>query len=157
QKSAMYPDKLRLVYQYPSMSYDDIERIIEQHEKVFFKKGDLLLHEGQISDCYYILEEGIARAFVHDYEGNDISTNFFCPGEVVIEVASIFHHKPTQKNIVCIKDCVLWKIILEQLQGLFETIPELAEWRRAWIAYQLLITKKRAVDIISLSAIDRYK
>src|SRR5690606_7134329 len=157
QKAAMYPDKLHLVYQYPSMSYTDIERIIEQHEKVSFKKGDLLLHEGQISDCYYILEEGIVRAFVHDYEGNDISTNFFCPDDVVIEVASMFHHIPTQENIVCITDCTLWKIKLEQFQGLFETIPALAEWGRAWMAYQLLITKKRAIDIISLSAIDRYK
>lgn len=153
----MYPDKLRLVYQHPSMSHADFERIIAQHEKVSFKKGELLLHEGQISDCYYILEEGVARSFVHDYEGNDISTNFFCPDEVVIEVASIFHHIPTQENIICITDCTLWKIKLDNFQGLFETIPALPEWGRAWMAYQLLVTKKRALDIISHSAIDRYK
>lgn len=153
----MYPDKLRSIYQYPSMSNADIERIIAQHKKVFCKKGDFLLREQQISDCYYILEEGIVRSFVHDYEGNDISTNFFCPDEVVIEVASIFHHIPTQENIVCITDCTLWKIKLEEFQGLFETIPALPEWGRAWMAYQLLVTKKRALDIISRSAKDRYK
>ncbi|WP_437918305.1 Crp/Fnr family transcriptional regulator [Sphingobacterium sp. LRF_L2] len=153
----MYPDKIQLIYQYPSMTQVDLEQIVAQHEKVNLKKGDFILKKGQVSDCYYILEDGIIRSFVYDYDGNDISTNFFCKDEIVIEEASIFHHIPTQENIVCLTDCTLWKINFENFQALFETIPALTEWGRAWMAYQLFLTKKRALDIITLPAIDRYK
>ncbi|WP_037501159.1 Crp/Fnr family transcriptional regulator [Sphingobacterium deserti] len=153
----MYPDKLRLIYQYPSMTYTDLDQVVEKHEKMTFKKGDLLLREGQISDCYYILEKGIVRSFVYDYDGNDISTNFFCEDEIVIEVASIFHHIPTQENIVCLTDCTLWRIQFDAFQDLFAKIPAVTEWGRAWLSHQLFLTKKRALDMISLSAIDRYQ
>ncbi|MFD2967175.1 Crp/Fnr family transcriptional regulator [Sphingobacterium bambusae] len=153
----MYPEKLHLIYQYPSMSYADLDQITAQHERVTFKKGDLLLREGQVSDCYYILEEGIVRSFVYDYDGNDISTNFFCEDEIVIEVASIFHHIPTKENIICLTDCVLWRIKFDAFQDLFERIPAVTEWGRAWMSHQLFLTKKRALDMITLSAIDRYQ
>lgn len=153
----MYPQKLHLIYQYPSMSYADLDQITAQHERVTFKKGDLLLREGQVSDCYYILEEGIVRSFVYDFDGNDISTNFFCEDEIVIEVASIFHHIPTKENIICLTDCILWRIQFDAFQDLFERIPAVTEWGRAWMSHQLFLTKKRALDMITLSAIDRYQ
>ncbi|NQD70554.1 Crp/Fnr family transcriptional regulator [Sphingobacterium shayense] len=152
----MYPQKIRQAYHYPTMTSADLDKLVEHHERITFKKGDLLLKEGQISDSYYILEDGIVRSYIYDYQGNDISTNFFCKDELVIEVASIFHHIPTQENMVCLTDCVLWEIKFGAFQGLFESIPALTEWGRAWMALQLLLTKKRTLDIISLSAIDRY-
>ncbi|WDF70276.1 Crp/Fnr family transcriptional regulator [Sphingobacterium oryzagri] len=153
----MYPEKLRFIYQYPSMSHEDLDQIVAQHEKVVFKKGELLLREGQVSDCYYILEEGIVRSFVYDYDGNDISTNFFCTDDLVIEVASIFHHIPTKENFCCLTDCTLWRIKFDDFQGLFETIPAITEWGRAWMAHQLFLTKKRTLDMVSLAAIVRYQ
>jgi len=153
----MYPDQLRLIYQYPSMTYTDLDQVVEKHEKMTFKKGDLLLREGQISDCYYILEKGIVRSYVYDYDGNDISTNFFCEDEIVIEVASIFHHIPTQENIACLTDCILWRIQFDAFQDLFGKIPAVTEWGRAWLSHQLFLTKKRALDMITLSAMDRYQ
>jgi CRP-like cAMP-binding protein len=153
----MYPDQLRLIYQYPSMTYTDLDQIVEKHEKMTFKKGDLLLREGQVSDCFYIVEKGIVRSYVYDYDGNDISTNFFCEDEIVIEVASIFHHIPTQENIICLTDCILWRIQFDAFQDLFEKIPAVTEWGRAWMSHQLFLTKKRALDMISLSALDRYQ
>lgn len=153
----MYPEKIRLIYQYPTMTSNDLDLLVNHHERVHYKKGDLLLQEGQVSNCYYILEEGIVRSFVYDYDGNDISTNFFCQDEIVIEVASIFHHIPTKENMVCLTDCTLWRIKFDSFQTLFETMPALAEWGRAWMAHQLFLTKKRALDMITLSALDRYK
>ena len=153
----MYPEKIRQTYQYPTMTNIDLDKLVSSHIKKISKKGDLLLQDGQVSDCYYILEEGIVRSYIYDYQGNDISTNFFCKDELVIEVASIFHRIPTQEYMVCLTDCVLWEIKFDVFQDLFESIPALTEWGRAWMALQLLITKKRTLDIISLSAIDRYK
>ncbi|SJN48371.1 cAMP-binding proteins-catabolite gene activator and regulatory subunit of cAMP-dependent protein kinases [Sphingobacterium sp. JB170] len=139
------------------MTDADLCKLVNAHVKKVFKKGDVLLTEGQISDSYYILEEGVVRSFIYDYQGNDISTDFFCNDDLVIEVASFFHHIPTQEHVVCLTDCILWEIKFDAFQNLFETIPALTEWGRNWMAFQLLLTKRRTLNIISLSAIDRYK
>jgi len=139
------------------MTESQLDQLVAQHEKKTFKKGELLISKGQISSSYFILEQGIVRSYLHDYQGNDISTNFFCHDDLVIEVASIFHQIPTQENIICLTDCILWEIKFDAFQNLYESIPALTEWGRAWMSFQLLLTKKRTLDIISLSAIDRYK
>lgn len=153
----MYPEKLKETYQYPGMSRTELETIVSKHQQVFFKKGDYILQEGEISDCYYIVQEGIIRSFIYDFDGNDISADFFCIDELVIEVASIFNQIPTQENFQCLTDCTLWKIDFPTFQQLFHSIPALTEWGRAWMAYQLFLTKKRTIDMIRLSAMDRYK
>ncbi len=153
----MQPEVLRNVYQHPLFQMKDLELLFDTHEKLPFYKGDFLLRKGQVSNEYYIVESGLIRSFVYDYEGNEITTGFVCNGELVIEVASIFHRIPTNEYIQCLTDCVLWKINFDAFQNLFETIPALPEWGRAWMAYQLFLMKKRAMEMISLSASDRYK
>src|SRR5690606_31370928 len=153
----MQPEVLRNVYQHPLFQMKDLELLFDTHEKLPFYKGDFLLRKGQVSNEYYIVESGLIRSFVYDYEGNEITTGFVCNGELVIEVASIFHRIPTNEYIQCLTDFVLWKINFDAFQCLFETIPGLPEWGRAWMAYQLFLMKKRAMEMISLSASDRYK
>lgn len=153
----IYPEKLKATYQYPGMTPVELEQIVHQHEQIFYKKGDYLLQAEEVSHCYYILQSGMVRSFIYDFNGNDITTDFFCEDDVVIEVASIFHQIPTSENWQCLTDCTLWKINYDAFQELFLCIPTLTEWGRAWMAYQLFLTKKRNLDMISLSALDRYK
>ncbi len=153
----MYPQKLKSTYQYPGMSSAELDTIVSMHHQIAFKKGDFLLQEGEVSNCYYIVQEGIIRSFIYDFDGNDITTDFFCIDDLVIEVASIFNQIPTQENVQCLTDCILWKIDYPTFQELFHSIPALTEWGRAWMAYQLFLTKRRTIDMIRLSAMDRYK
>jgi hypothetical protein len=39
---------------------------------------------------------------------------------------------------------------------LYHTIPAFNEWGRAWMTYALHINKKRFIDMVSLSASERY-
>lgn len=153
----MEHDVLRQVYQHPLFQQQDLEMLFATHEKISCHKGDFLLRKGQVSNTYYIVEFGLLRSFVYDYEGHEITTDFMCNNELVIEVASIFHRIPTNEYIQCLTDCTLWKIDVDAFQSLFETIPALAEWGRAWMAYQLFLGKKRSLEMISLSASDRYQ
>ena len=72
------------LYAHPLISSEQLEQIKAAHRKVSFKKGDFILQKGEVSKSYFALQSGIARSFVHDYEGNDITTGFFCEQEFVI-------------------------------------------------------------------------
>jgi CRP-like cAMP-binding protein len=147
---------LKICYDFPFFLDEELEEVFRAHEKVFFSKGDFILKEGKTANEYYILEKGMARSFVNDFNGNEVTTNFFVEGEIVIEVSSIFQRIPTQENIVCISDCECWKMDFEIFQNLFHKIPNLAEWGRTWMSQQLFVYKQRSVEMFTLSATSRY-
>jgi CRP-like cAMP-binding protein len=147
---------LEICYDFPFFLDEELEEVFRAHEKVFFSKGDFILKEGKTANEYYILEKGMARSFVNDFNGNEVTTNFFVEGEIVIEVSSIFQRIPTQENIVCISDCECWKMDFEIFQNLFHKIPNLAEWGRTWMSQQLFVYKQRSVEMFTLSATSRY-
>ncbi|RYD82708.1 MAG: Crp/Fnr family transcriptional regulator [Sphingobacteriales bacterium] len=138
------------------LSPADLQKVAAAHEKVIYKKGDILLRNGQVADEYAIIESGLIRSYVHDFNGNDITTNFFGKEEIVIEVSSLFQRIPSQEIIQAITDCVCWKINFNDFQELYHSIPGISEWGRAWMAMQLFHFKQRTVNVFTHSAMDRY-
>ncbi|WP_373517471.1 Crp/Fnr family transcriptional regulator [Pricia sp.] len=147
---------LKNIYGHPELSLSDLNNICDAHKKTMYKKGDFLLKEGQIANEYLILEKGLIRAFVHDFNGNDITTNFFSENEIVIEVSSLFQRMPTQENVKALTDCVCWNMDFEVFQELYHAIPIFNEWGRAWMAQSLFECKQRSVSMITDSATQRY-
>ena len=156
----MYPQAIKeifsRIYQYEGLSRSDLEKLIAAHETVRVEKNTFLLEEGQIPNEYFILETGLVRAFVHDYKHDEITTNFSSPYNLVIEVASLFQRCPSSENIQALTDCMLWRMPFERFQELFHEIKSFSEWGRAWMSESLFRFKQRSVEMISLSATDRY-
>ena len=144
------------IYALAILSPADLQKVAAAHEKVVYKKGDILLRTGQVANEYAIIESGLIRSYVYDFNGNDITTNFFGKDEIVIEVSSLFQRIPSQEIIQTITDCVCWKIDFDKFQDLYHSIPGISEWGRAWMAMQLFHFKQRSVSIFTHSAMDRY-
>lgn len=148
---------LTQVYQHPLLSPEELNRVIDAHQEVNFDKGDFILKEGEISNNYMILQSGLIRSYAYDYNGNDITTDFFCNYDVVIEVLSLFQRIPAQENIQALTDCIGWKIDLDVFQELYHSIPGVSEWGRLWMTGKLFQSKQRSLEIITTSAKDRYE
>lgn len=150
------PDIFQTVYQHFLLSNDDLTAIASKHEKVYFEKGKILLSEGDVMNVYYLLESGLVRAFVHDYDNNEITTEFFVTNDIVIIPSSLFQRIPSKENVYVVTDCVMWKISFEDFQQLFHAIPGFSEWGRLWFTFQLFNLKQRSLDMITDTATDRY-
>lgn len=149
-------DIFKQVYQHFLLSETDIETIKLCHEKVSFKKGEFLLKEDEIADEYYLLEKGLVRAFVLDFDNNETTTEFFCENEIVIVPSSLFQRMPSKENLQTLTDCTLWKIDFEKFQELFHSIEGIREWGRAWFTFQLFTMKQRSLEMITETAKNRY-
>jgi CRP/FNR family transcriptional regulator, anaerobic regulatory protein len=147
---------LQTVYAHPLLQKADLEKLFKAHVKTMFKKGDFILKEGDISNAYYIIESGLMRSYVNDYENNEITTNFFGDNEIAIEVLSLFQKTPSQENIQAITDCVCWQIDFDTFQDFFRNIPGFSEWGRAWFTMSLFTMKQRSLSIITIDAKNRY-
>ena len=146
----------RTIYDHPLIKPSDFDTIIAAHEKVTFSKGEFLLRIGSRATEYSIIEKGLARAFVFDVAGNDITTDFFQEGDISIEVSSLFMGTPSLENIQALSDGTAWRIKFDAFQHLFQSVDGISEWGRAWFSGQLFRAKRRAIDMITKSATDRY-
>lgn len=153
----MNTNLLKNIYRHQLLTEIDLQTIVAAHQKISVPKGTFLLEEGQIANAYFIMESGLARSFVHDFDCNDITTNFFTTNEIVIEVSSLFQRIPTQENIQSLTDCSCWKIDYDTFQQLFHSIEGFREWGRAWMANSLFELKKRSVAMVLDSATTRYQ
>ena len=147
---------LEFVYQHPLLSTLDLEKIFGEHVRIEIPKNEFLLHEGEILNCYYILESGLVRAYVHDFDNNEITTEFFVENEIVIVPSSLFQRIPSKENLQTVTDSVLWKIEFEHFETLFEQIEGFKDWGRLWFTFQLFATKQRSLEMITETATHRY-
>ncbi len=149
-------DIFQSVYQHPLFLAEDIKVIAKAHQKIEIAKGSFLLKEGEIANEYFLLEKGLVRAFVHDYNNNEITTEFFVENEIVIVPASLFQRNPSQENLQAVTDCVLWKISFENFQHLFHSVSGFSEWGRLWFTTQVFSLKQKSLDIVTETATNRY-
>lgn len=150
-------DFFQSIYDHSLIKKDELSEIISAHEKINFAKGSFILGSGKMADEYYLIESGLLRAYVHDFNGNEITTEFYCTDEISIEVSSLFQRIPTKENIIALTNGIAWKIEFDKFQELFHRIESFREWGRAWMSGQLFISKQRKIEMLTKNATERYK
>jgi CRP-like cAMP-binding protein len=153
----MSKEKLSAFFQSTgAISSTRAKEIADQFGELAFSKNDFLLREGQVSNDYLFLSEGYMRGFAHDSEGNEVTTTFFSPGQVVFEVSSFFTRSKSRENIQALTDGEGWTITFEQLNHLFHSMPEFREFGRSVLVRGYASLKARMLNMITTTAEERY-
>lgn len=151
------PHFLNNVFKPTQFSTKELEMIISKFRKTEFAKNDYLLTEGKTANHYWFLESGIARAYVRDTHDNDVSTNFYSVGDIVIDWPSFFLRNPTRENIQALSDCVCWELDFNTFQTLFHSIEAFREQGRTNLVGSYFALKNRTTSMIADQAKERYK
>ncbi len=151
------PHFLLNVFPSNQFSPEEQELFIEHFVRITVKKGDFLLKEGKISSHYWFIETGIARSYAIDVDGNDISTNFYSVGDIVIDWPSFFLRNPTKENIQALTDCVCWQLDFDTFQKLFHSNEAFREQGRTTLVGSYFALKSHSIAMITDPAKDRYK
>jgi len=84
-----------------------------------FKKGELLVREGEICDKLFFIEQGTVRSFYYK-EVKDVTISFSLAGEFITSMSGFITQKPTYENIETLEDSVLFEFSKEKLNELFD-------------------------------------
>lgn len=152
----MTKDFFQTIYNSPYISETDYDEIANAHNKMDIQQGHILLEEGKIANEYYLIEKGLFRSFVCDYNGDEVTTEFYCPEELLIESFSLFHRKPSMENFQALSNGTVWKIEYQIFQQLLGKIEGFREWGRTWATNHLYTMKKRSINMLTMNATDRY-
>lgn len=152
----MEKDFFKTIYGSPYINQQDYQAIAGAHSKVDVSKGTILLETGKIANEYYAIETGLFRSFVYDYNGIEVTTEFYSPQELLIESFSLFHRNPSMENFQALSEGTVWKIKYQAFQQLLQQIEGFREWGRAWATSHLVAIKKHAINMVTMNATDRY-
>lgn len=140
---------------YP-LSAEALELLLSHLEQVSLPKGYHLFREGRTGTQLYIIERGIARAFsVRD--NKEITFWFGTEGDIAISYYSYVANKPGYETVELLEDSILYTISQENLQQLFSTNIEIANWGRKLAEYELIRTERDFMIQQSLPAAVRYQ
>jgi len=135
----------------------DAEEIARHFVMRSFKKNDYFLKQGRLADEYLYLESGFIRSFAFDVNGNDVTTNFYSPNQVVFEVASFFNRTISKENFQALTDAHGWCITYQQLNTLFHTMPAFRDFGRHILVRGFSALKNRMLSMISDTGEERYQ
>ncbi len=119
-------------------------------------KGEILLRELEVNDRYLVIGSGWSRSFSIGTEGEEVTTAFSGPGQVVFDPDSFFMRTPSKESIVAISDVAGFELSFAELNGLFHEFPEFREMGRAILVKALVAGKQRMLSMIRESAENRY-
>lgn len=157
--SKLSPEQSKLVdfitkaYPMPAKMASEVS---ERFYPLRINKGDFLLKEGSVSNEYVFLTEGYMRSFATDPDGNDITTSFHGPQQVVFEITSFFHRIPSRENIQALTSCTGIAITYATLNELFHALPEFREFGRSILVRGFSSLKSRMLSTITETAETRY-
>ena len=132
------------------------EAILAPFRPVTFEKGDFLLRAGDLAQHYWFVETGFLRSYALDPEGDEVSTNFFGRGDIVIDWPAFFMRAPTREYIQALTPGAGWQLDYETFQRLFHSIEAFREAGRARLVQSYFQLKRHSLSLITDPAKDRY-
>ncbi len=104
----------QLLESYKLLTEEDIQIILDNSNVQQFKRGTMLLKEGQVAkECYSVLKGCVREFYIVD--GEEKTTAIFTEGQAVNSFTSSTQNAPSKHYLVCAEDCVL-TIGTEQLE-----------------------------------------
>lgn len=133
------------------------EKDIEQKTKIFIKKkGDHFLKQGQLITSYFVVKQGVFRAYINRNE-KEINVWFGEENQIFGAIMPMYTNKPSPENIQFLEDSELYAITRDDLEYLYELHPELNRIGRKIAEELCVILEDRITSLHTESAPERYQ
>jgi CRP-like cAMP-binding protein len=114
---------VKLISRFLELTSEEASAFAEYIPIRAFKKGDILLREGQVSrDSYFVIEGCIRKYYIID--GEERTTEFYVEDESVASLQSYQNKTPANHYFECVEDCRLAILNYEKEQELFKRVPK---------------------------------
>ncbi|KAA3636750.1 MAG: Crp/Fnr family transcriptional regulator [Bacteroidetes bacterium] len=120
-------------------------------------RKQFFLKVGQTSDKIAYVLKGMLRSYLLDEDENQITTQFFPAGTLVISFESFNEQVPSKEYIIAEDDCELLVITYEQQMNLYQEVPKWQEICKDMASRNSHEQLERAVEFQTMTATERYQ
>lgn len=142
------------VSQFAPLSEAEIEQIFQFIKIRSYKKGKVLLREGQLGNvCYFVLQGCVRQYYLTD--GDEKTTNFFTEG-MPVNATFVFENKASKCFLVCNEDCILVEGRPEDEQFFMQAMPRMETISRKGVEFELHKNQETFAEFMISSPEERY-
>lgn len=155
------PDEARaslstFISSFKILTDEEIGIIVDNANIKSFKKGTILLREGQVAkECYFVLK-GLVREY-YIVDGEEKSTKFFTEMEPVNSFTSHSSSIPSKHFLICAEDCVLTVGTSSLEEEMCKRIPRLESIIRQEVERETGKVQDEMANFITSSPEERYR
>ncbi|MBN8209365.1 Crp/Fnr family transcriptional regulator [Bacillus sp. NTK071] len=148
---------IQYMKRFSDLSESELRKLTVDVPVAAFKKGTILLHQGEIPDkCYFVLK-GCVRLYAVDENGNENTYNFFTEEQS----ATIFNQHTPDKvspySLSCLEDCTLVVGDLSTEQKAYDMHPLLEDMTRKMMEEDMGAIRDDFSSFISSTPEERYQ
>ncbi|MCM3630002.1 Crp/Fnr family transcriptional regulator [Paenibacillus glycanilyticus] len=140
-----------------SLSEEEQQMIVNEIPIEEYKKGTVLLRQGEVpTKCYFVLN-GCIRQYSIDEEGNEVTSNFYTEEQAI---AFFIHHKLDKSSdyaIACVEDSVLVVGDLDAEKDMYTKYTQLESMTRKMIEENFGHVQAEFAAFIASSPEERFK
>ena len=140
---------------YP-VSDDSLKLLFEKFKRLELPKKSLIIKAGVINGYVYFIEKGFARSYCL-YDEKEATIWFSREGDITFAMKDLYHNEPGYENVELLEDSILYAISVKDLNNLYETNIEIANWGRVIHQECLLYMDQHHNTQLYLSAKERYE
>lgn len=141
---------------YSPLSPECFQELREKMEIRQFKKGEIIVKEGQYADKSYYIVQGCARAY-YLHEGRDISDWFAFENEFISAIVSFFTDRPSPHYIEVLQDAILIEMSRDVINQLSDKYHDFERLIRVVVTHTMLSQRERISSILFHTAEEKYE
>lgn len=147
---------VQLISRYLTLTDAEAEAFSECIPTQSFKKGTVLLKEGQISrDSYFVIQGCVRKYFI--INGEERTTDFFVEDESIASLHSYTNKTPANHYFECVEDCRLAVLNYAKEQELFRRVPKYEALCRMGVEKDLSKQQEALAKFMTSTPEERYK
>ncbi|WP_343694601.1 Crp/Fnr family transcriptional regulator [Flavobacterium sp.] len=122
-----------------------------------FKKGEILLQNGEIAKNLHFIGKGIIRTFITDELGNFYNKNLFLENTLAGSKVSLMLQTPSNFTIEALEDCIIINLNYKKYIELINQNDDLKNFYITHLEKNWIIEKEqREVALVMQNATERY-
>lgn len=151
----MKEELLKYALQFTDLSDEEKQAVMEEIPVETFKKGTILLREGEVSTtCFFILK-GCVRKYSF-IDGEEKTTAFYTENEAVVSFNSYTRQIPADHYFVCVEDTTTVVGYREREAEMYTRFPKFESLSRMFMSQDLGKAQEAMTVFITSSAEERY-
>lgn len=139
----------------PSLTKEEVETLAENIPVRFFKKGTVLVKEGDICNkCYFVLKGCLRQYLIID--GDDKTTQFYTEEQAAVFFTSFTNQSKSESHLSCVEDSILIVGEPDSETDMYKKFPKLEQITRMMMAQDFGKTQDALSYFIASSPEERY-
>jgi CRP/FNR family transcriptional regulator, anaerobic regulatory protein len=132
------------------------EWLVQNLSVLHIEKDSIILSEGEICKCLWVVLKGVIRAF-HYVGETEVMSRLMKPHHIIISVESFYTQTPAFESLQAVQPAVLACLHYQQLDALYQQFPSFNYTGRRLTEHYLFLTERRLYLLRKQKAIDKYK